>query len=115
VASLALIVGAVVVGGVIVRAYPRDVSLRYDLGPRHAEVVEAHLRYRGGSEELAGLTLREPGGLPERFFHEVELAPGRYEVTARLVGGDGADRQVVRAFDVPAGDVVRIDLTEAGR
>lgn len=106
----ALLIGALVVGGVVARAYPRDVALRYDLGAGHAGLVEVQLSYAGDDGEVAGVSFREPGGMPERLEHEVELSPGHYRVAATLLDGEGSARRVERPFDVPSEGVVRIDL-----
>lgn len=106
----ALLIGALVVGGVVARAYPRDVALRYDLGADHAQWVEARLSYSQDRDEMAGVTFRQPEGMPDRLRHEVELSPGRYRVAATLVDGDGNARRVERSFDVPAEGLIRIDL-----
>jgi len=110
VAKGALLIGALVVGGVVVRAYPRDVALRYDLGAGHRAFVEVRLSYSGDEGEMAGASFRQPEGMPERLDHRVELAPGRYRVAATLVDDAGASRRVERPFDVPAEGVIRIDL-----
>jgi hypothetical protein len=110
VAKGALLIGALVVGGVVARAYPRDVALRYDLGAGHEALVEVRLSYSGDEGEMAGAAFREPGGMPERLDHEVELSPGHYRVAATLVDGAGSARRVERSFDVPSEGVLRIDL-----
>ncbi len=103
-------IGALVVGGVVVRAYPRDVAFRYDLGADHRGLVEVQLTYSGDEGEVAGVSFREPEGMPERLDHQVELSPGHYQVAATLMDGDGATRRVERSFDVPSQGVLRIDL-----
>ena len=106
----ALLIGALVVGGVVARAYPRDVALRYDLGADHDQWVEARLSYSGDEGEMAGVTFRQPEGLPDRLDHEVELSPGEYRVTATLVDDDGQAVQVERSFEVPVEGVMTIRL-----
>lgn len=98
------------VGGVVARAYPRDVALRYDLGPGHAGLSELRLSYLGEEGEMVGVTFRRPDGMPERLRHEVELSPGHYRVAATLIDGEGNERRVEKPFDVPAEGVIRIDL-----
>jgi len=110
VAKGALLIGALVVGGVVARAYPRDVVLRYDLGTSHRSLVEVQLSYAGDDGEVAGVSFREPGGMPEQLDHRVELSPGHYRVAATLFDGEGAARRVERPFDVPSEGVIRIDL-----
>ena len=110
VAKGALLIGALVVGGVLARAYPRDVALRYDLGRDHDRWVEARLTYSGKEGELAGVTFREPGGIPERLDHEVQLSPGHYRVSVTLIDGEGQAVQIERPFDVPSEGVTTIRL-----
>tara|TARA_B100001750_G_scaffold235528_1_gene238240 strand:- start:2789 stop:3136 length:348 start_codon:yes stop_codon:yes gene_type:complete len=115
VAKAALVVGALAVGGVVFRAYPREVELRYDLGAAHRSVTELRLTYVGPEGEMASLTSRHPEGFPEPTFrHSVDLGPGHYAVEATLVGSP-ENRFVERGFDVPAEGLVRIDLSEANR
>ena len=110
VAKAALLIGVVVIAGVVVRAYPRTVELRYELGEAHTRLTEARLTYLGEEGEMAGLTLAPAGGLPDHFRHEVDLAPGKYVVEATLVDRQGSTHRVERSFDVPAQSVVQIDL-----
>ena len=56
VAKAALVVGALAVGGVVFRAYPREVELRYDLGAAHRSVTELRLTYVGPEGEMARLS-----------------------------------------------------------
>ncbi len=106
----ALLIGALVVGGVVARAYPRDVALRYDLGDDHGHWVEARMSYSGDEGEMAGVTFRQPEGMPERLNHEVELSPGEYRVTTTLVDAEGEAVQIERSFEVPVEGVMTIHL-----
>lgn len=106
-----VVVGVLVVGGQLFEAFPRDTEIRYGLGPDHGAVDELSLVYLEDGELVVGATFRWPEGAPGSLTHEVELAPGRYEIEARL-SGRGSPRVVRRALAVPVEGVVRIDLFE---
>lgn len=109
IATLVMLVGIGVVGGQLANAYPREVSLRMDLGPAHLLLEEADLRFVGESGEVAGLRLNAP--VPQEVRHRLELAPGRYEVQARLQGELG-EQQLRRGFYVPAEGPISLRLYE---
>lgn len=108
-APLVLVVAALVVGGVVYGAYPREVYLRYALGPDHAEVHDLWLSYRQGGEEVRGVRFHYEDGAPEHVYHSLELAEGRYVIQAELRGPNLA-RDVSRALVAPAQGRVRVRL-----
>ena len=108
-----LLLGSWVVGREVLGAYPREVALQYRLGPSHASVVAMTLSYRSHGDELSGVRFSWPTGAPSVVEHEVDLAPGHYEVSAELVHRDG-QRRVERRFDVPVDGVVQVDLFSVG-
>jgi len=112
VAPLVLVVAALTVGGVVFRAYPRDVRIRYSLGPDHARVHDLWLSYRAAGELVRAAHFHYEDGAPERVFHTVELSDGRYTVAAELRGPD-LRRDVTRALVAPAEGRVRIRLYES--
>ena len=103
--------GAVLgVGSSLFDAMPREVHLRYRLGPSHGEVTELRLVYaEEGGEAWSGADLAFPGGAPEDVDHRVRLPPGRYRIEASL-SGPGGSRQVWRPLAVPAEGRVEIEL-----
>lgn len=112
-ASLVGLVGLLVVGGVIFEQVPRPVELAFELGDQASDLREIDVRYLHEGDEVAGFRRHADAGFARFLQHEVELSPGRYEVWAALRGGragEEIDRQVQRAFRVPADGVVTIDL-----
>ena len=106
-----IVIGAAAVGGQLVSALPRDLQIRYSLGPSHGDVVEARIAYWLDGQELKGARFQWGEGAPATVRHTVELAPGRYEIRADLVETSRV-RSVRRALRVPAEGEVRIDLYE---
>lgn len=112
-ASLVGLVGLLVVGGVIFEQVPRPVELAFELGDEAAGLRDVDVRYLHDGDEVAGFRRHSDTGFARFLQHEVELSPGRYEILAALRGeraGEEIDRQVQRAFRVPADGVVTIDL-----
>lgn len=95
----------------LARLIPRGTDVAYDLGEDHAFVRELSLAYLPvGGESTRAIRIRFPDGAPETYRHHVELAPGRYEVHARVVGAD-SERFVTRYLDIPRGrDAEDIEL-----
>jgi hypothetical protein len=104
------VIAILVIGGQLLSVLPREVQLRYALGPDHRAVRRARIIYFHEGEEMHGLERRYALGAPPRIDHTVDLPPGRYEVRAELEGEAGLQRQLERSFEVPAEGVVRIDL-----
>ena len=111
-APFVLVVAALVVGGMVFRAYPREVSLRYALGPDHAEVHDLRLSYQQDDEEVRGVRFHYEGGAPAHVYHSVQLTEGRYVIEAELRGPNVA-RDVSRALMAPAEGRVRVRLYDA--
>jgi len=108
-APYVLVIAALVVGGVVYRSYPREVRLRYALGPDHANVQDLWLSYEQEGEEVRGVRFHYADGAPEHVFHAVDLAEGRYTIHAEL-NGPGLHRLVTRALVAPAQGRVRVRL-----
>ena len=111
-APAVLVIAALVVGGVVYRAYPREVRLRYALGPDHAEVHDLWLSYEQDGEEVRGVRFHYEDGAPAHVYHAVDLAEGRYTIKAELRGPNLA-RDVTRALVAPAQGRVRVRLYDA--
>ncbi|MFO0694431.1 MAG: hypothetical protein U0230_12805 [Polyangiales bacterium] len=112
-ATSVLLIGCAVIGVELGRSVPREVEVRYDLGPEHAQVRAVQLGYA----EIGGAVVRTarfsyPEGAPRSFRHRLELAPGAYGCTARVTREQGPEEEIVRRFEVPSEGVIRIDLFE---
>ena len=112
-APAVLIVGLAVVIGQASTAVPREVALRYRLGPSHESIIALELSYRLGEDEMAGARFAWPEGAPRSVEHRLDLAPGEYQVRAQLTHREGR-RQVDRRFEVPSEGAIRIDLYAVG-
>jgi hypothetical protein len=109
---IARIVAVVAIGamaGHLAGSMPREVDIRYDLGPNHQDLTEVAIRYELDGEEMGGIVYRYERGAPAAVVHTVELQPGDYRVVAEMTYLHGR-RTVRRALTVPADGVVRIDL-----
>ncbi len=80
-ARVALLLGAVAVGALLLRAWPREVTLVYGLPPGEAP---AHLAVdiRRGGDLVRHAEIRVPGGARE-VRHPVRLPDGEYRVVVR--------------------------------
>lgn len=100
------------IGVTLFRAYPEEVSVRYELGEAHGEVLEARIVYSLDGEEAKGVRFFYPDGVEGTAMrHRVELSPGRYEVKIDLILRDG-NRSHERILIVPSDGVVQIDLVD---
>lgn len=109
IARLVLVAAVLVIGGQLFGAVPREVEIRYDLGPDHRSISEARIAYLMDGEEVKGVEFRYVYGAPAVVTHRLELAPGRYAVHAVLRGED-VERQIERTFEVPTEGLIRIEL-----
>lgn len=109
---LVLVAGVLATGSVLLDAYPRNVSIRYDLGARHEEVLELRIAYVHDGEEAKGVRFAYPqGATAATVRHDLELGPGRYDIYVDLVQRHGG-RRLVRKLTVPTAGLVRIDLAQ---
>jgi hypothetical protein len=108
-APLVLLAAVAAIGGRMAGAVPREVHVRYDLGPEHGALHEAQVGYRFEGDEVQTVRFIYAQGAPRSIDHHVSLSPGRYEIVADLRGEDGA-RHVTRTLEVPADGVVRVEL-----
>jgi len=105
-----LVVAALVVGRTVAEGLPREVQVRYLLGPAHAEVTEVRVVYlTEAEEEVQGVSFRFPGGAPPTLEHAPRLAPGDYRILATL-RGPGGSREVRRGIAVPTEAPLEVEL-----
>lgn len=106
---------AVALAGIFVVVYqltphvPREVELRYDLGPGHAAVRGLEVVYQAGDDDLASARFGFGEEGPRLVEHRLDLPPGQYDVRATLDTPEGPLR-FVRHFEAPADGIVRIEL-----
>lgn len=111
VARLVAVAGIAVVGVYLLQSFPREVSIRFALGPDHEVVTQARIAYldEESGEAIKGVRLEYPEGAPKTFRHQVDLPPGRYDVRAEL-RGPSLSRSITRSLEVPADGLVHMDL-----
>lgn len=110
-ATSVLLIGCAVIGVELGRTVPREVEVRYDLGPEHADVRAVQLAYaESGGALVRTARFSYPDGAPRSFRHRLELAAGAYGCTARIARVQGPEEEIVRRFEVPAEGLIRIDL-----
>jgi hypothetical protein len=112
VAPFVVAAAVVVIGSRLSGTVPRDVDVRYELGPDHHALTEARIGYRRDGEEIQTVRFGYRDGAPSAFDHRVTLAPGEYEVVADVRGERGT-RRIARSFEVPADGIVRLRLFES--
>lgn len=110
-APLVLVAGALVVAPRLVGSLPREVHVRYELGPDHGGAREARIDYVLGGEAVQSVRFDYASGAPAYIDHRVSLAPGHYDVLAEVRSVDGSYR-VERGLEVPAEGMVRIALVD---
>ncbi len=108
-ARVVAIAGVLVVASTLMPIFPREVELRYDLGPMHASVTGLELVYQQGDLDVASARFGFGEEGPRLVPHQLRLAPGRYEVRATVETPAGGLRYL-RQFEVPAGHEVRLEL-----
>lgn len=98
----AVVFGALFLAAMPISALiPRSAEIPYYLGEDHLQVTELALAYVPvGGDSARTLRVRFEDGAPQRYLHHVELAPGRYEVHARVTGTSVA-YAVTRFVDIP--------------
>jgi hypothetical protein len=109
IARLVALVGVVLVAAHLVTSLPREVEIRYALGPDHGAVTEAQFSYHAEGHAMKGVRFHYAHGAPAVVLHRVELPPGQYAIVAHLTGPD-LSRTVRHRLEVPTDGVVRVDL-----
>jgi hypothetical protein len=94
--------------------YPRETRVSVPLGPDHAQITEARIDYSQEDESVRSVTLRWPEGAPSSVRHTLDLSPGQYDVSVRLVERDGDRQDLVGRLTAPADGVVQLTLRRAG-
>ena len=113
IARVVAVLAFLVIGMHLVQHVPRDVEIRYDLGPAHEAVTTLHLSYQSDGGEVAGVRFEYRAGAPRVIRHTASLIPGRYDLVANLKRGRATER-LERSLRVPADGVIRIDLFDLG-
>jgi len=109
IARVIAVVAIAVLGAHFFANIPREVDLRFDLGPDHDRWTAVQISYQIDGGEVAGVRWSYRRGAPRAIRHTVSLVPGRYEVVGMLTAGSRQER-VRRAIEVPADSVIRVDL-----
>lgn len=107
---LTALLGAAVVGLVLLPHVPRKVDVEFELGPSHREIVEVRVAYVQDGEELHGVSFTFPDGAPGQVHHTVSLPPGDFEVHTELRPSHGHARGSVEKLHSPADGPVHIWL-----
>jgi hypothetical protein len=110
-ATIALL-GVLVVGSQLGRAWPRNVSIRYAVEPN---VTRVEIDYLREGSAVASVRLRQLDGNTRPIRHAVRLQPGLYEVRITLYRSGDRREELVRELVVPTDGVVRFDLTSPAR
>ncbi len=107
--GLFLVAVALEIGG----SLPRETQVSVPLGPAHAEVTEARIDVEQDDEMVQSLTLRWRSGAPAAVRHTLDLSPGDYDVSVRLLERGGRERRLTGRLTAPADGVVRLALEES--
>jgi len=109
---LVLVGGTLVVGGELFARTPTEVEVEFSLGSAHTEVRQVDVAYLADGELVRRVSLRFPGGAPERVRHTVELAPGHYRVQVDVQRRDAGTESRSGRLDAPAEGLIRLHLDE---
>jgi hypothetical protein len=103
-----------VVATPMVRLIPRDLVIRYDFGDHHADVRSLRVAYvPRGQDSARVLTQNFPQGADRKYDHAVDLAPGIYEVHARVETTHGMN-EVTRTVEIGREDVIEVEVEARG-
>ena len=84
IARLVGLAGVLIVASLLFKGAPRKVDVEFDIGPGHRNFVEIRVAYVQGGEELHGVQLSFPEGVPGSVQHTVQLPEGEFEVHTEL-------------------------------
>ena len=110
IATVVAVVGVLVVGDRLVRAWPREVRVAYEVGP---DVEDLAVDYLQDEAAVSSVRFRRPDGKPAVFEHAVRLQPGAYQLHITLYGRDTPAIEEVRGLTVPTDGLARFDLRDA--
>ncbi|MDH4282605.1 MAG: hypothetical protein OEV36_08140 [Myxococcales bacterium] len=110
-AAIALL-GVLLVGSQLARAWPRNVSIRYAVEP---DVTRVEVDYLQKGRAVASVRFRQLDGRTRLIRHAVRLQPGVYEVRITLYRSGDRREGLVRELAIPTDGLVRFDLASPAR
>jgi hypothetical protein len=109
------VAGIAVVGVLLWSGAPREATIDYALGARHAQLVEVRIAYLRQGEEQQAARFAFPDGAPRRLLHRVRLPVGQIEAQIELHAQGGTVRRVSRSFASPFDGTLRLRVDETLR
>ena len=110
IATAVAVVGVLLVGSRLARAWPRSVEVDYLLEPG---VVKLDVDYLYEGEAVASARFRQPDPKSTLIQHTVRLRPGEYQARITVYRSDGVGVEHARKLIVPAEGLTRFDLKDA--
>lgn len=107
-AVIVALVGIAFVGTRMVRAWPRQVEVRYEFDPE--AVRRLHVDYTLGGDAMVSARFRTADGDRGGLRHTVRLPPGRYDAEITIYDAAGNGTSYTRVLVVPPDGEVRFDL-----
>ena len=101
------ILGVVLVGSQLARAWPRDVSITYAVDP---DVVEIAVDYVQAGQAAESVRFRQLDAKTKLIQHTARLQPGVYEARITLYRAGGQGQEIGRKLVIPTDGPVRFDL-----
>lgn len=103
------IIGIVVVGGRLARAWPRDVDVAYRAA---SEVTALDVDIVLDGEAVKSARFFRTARDQKDFFHTVTLPPGEYEARITVFGPEGEGVEYLRVLSVPTAGITRFDIRD---
>jgi hypothetical protein len=110
VATAIAVIGVILVGSQLARAWPRDVQISYTVDPT---VTAVDVDYLQEGEAVASARFRPPTTGPMAVQHTVRLRPGEYRARITVYGSDNGGVEHTRLLVVPTQGITHFDLKEA--
>ena len=111
IATIVAIVGVLIVGNGLLKAWPREVEVAYEVGPN---VTELDIDYLQSGSAVTSVRFNQAPQNTRVFRHTARLQPGEYQIHITLYGRDGSASEESRRLLVEGRGVTRFDLRGTG-
>jgi len=110
IATVIGVLGIVLVGGHLARAWPRTVQVAYTLDPG---IVAVDVDYLQEGEAVASARFKQPDAKTAVVGHAIRLQPGEYQARIAVYRADGPPIEHAKTLIVPSDGIIRFDLKQS--